>query len=108
MKILKRKKTRVLLGVLLTTLVSIVSWNIRENRDEAELSDLALENIEALAWEEGSSSITADCDPISVVVTAKCVVICPSCFTEWRPSGNLTGKTVTSSIRGCCSCGYCF
>lgn len=108
MEVLKNIKTRVLLSVLSIALAAIAGWNIVESQNKIELSDLALANVEALAQGEGSSSITANCDPISVVVTSKCVVICPRCYKEWRPSGSPTGKTDISSIRGCCSCGYCF
>ena len=97
------KKTTLALVVTLAT-----GYGVYTSQQKPELSELALANIEALANGENSSSITAHCDPVSIVVTSKCFVICPSCYTEWRPFGSPTGKTDVSSISGCCSCGYCF
>ena len=31
-------------------------WNYQQNKQEVELSDLALENVEALAWDENKSN----------------------------------------------------
>lgn len=49
MEVLKNIKTRVLLSVLSIALAAIAGWNIVENRNKVELSDLALANVEALA-----------------------------------------------------------
>ena len=31
-------------------------WNYQQNKNEVQLSDLALENVEALAWDENKSN----------------------------------------------------
>lgn len=45
-----KKKILGILAVLIVTLIS--AWNINKNQNEVNLSDLALNNVEALAWHE--------------------------------------------------------
>ncbi|MCM1450354.1 MAG: hypothetical protein NC082_08425 [Clostridiales bacterium] len=80
---------------------------------EDNLSAIQLANIEALGCDEctsgnSESTITAECDPISVVVISKCVVFCPRCYKQWYPSNLATGKTDITTISGRCTCGYSF
>ena len=48
-------KNSILLFVVLTT-AAIAGWNYQQSKQKVELSDLALENIEALASDESGSS----------------------------------------------------
>lgn len=40
--------------VIIVAIIVTVGWNFSQNRNEIELSDLALANVEALAKDEGS------------------------------------------------------
>ena len=45
--------TKKILGILVVFIVTLISaWNINKNQNEVNLSDLALNNVEALAWHE--------------------------------------------------------
>lgn len=106
---------KVILFSAVIAMVSAIGVNYVSTSSTRDMSEIELANVEALAGDENAggseisgSTITAMCDPISVVVIDYCAVYCPRCYTEWRPSGSPTGKTDVSSIKGCCTCGYCF
>lgn len=43
-----------ILGIVVMAVVAIAAgWNISQSNDDIKLSDLALDNVEALAWGEG-------------------------------------------------------
>lgn len=102
-------RKKILLSATALTVMGAAGFAaLTSNNQTRELSDLELANIEALTNNESKSTITANCDPVSIVVTTKCVVYCPSCYTAWTPENSPKGKTDVSSIKGCCTCGYCF
>ncbi|MBE6300278.1 MAG: hypothetical protein E7085_00255 [Parabacteroides distasonis] len=57
-KIKKKMKKQMIKIVAVIALIATAGWNITQSEKEGVLSDLALENIEALANEE----ITQDCE----------------------------------------------
>lgn len=62
---------KVLLTVAVVATVAIAGWNYQQNQQSVELSDLALENVEALARSEDGSNykyVYPGSDP-----TVKCV-----------------------------------
>ena len=50
-------KKKILGAVLIAAMAVATSWNFNQSKNEMEFSDLALANIEALANNEGSSSM---------------------------------------------------
>ena len=49
-------KKKILYAVACVALAAIAGWNYQQSKQNVELSDLALENVEALASGEGSGS----------------------------------------------------
>ena len=45
-----------ILGVIAFAAIAAAGWNYQQNKNEVQLSDLALENVEALAWDENKSN----------------------------------------------------
>ena len=47
-----------ILGVIAFAAIAAAAagWNYQQNKNEVQLSDLALENVEALAWDENKSN----------------------------------------------------
>ena len=54
-------KKKVFGAVALIAIAVAAGWNVRQNNNKVEMSDLTLENIEALASGEGSSDCTREC-----------------------------------------------
>lgn len=48
-------------AVTFVALAAVAGWNYQQNQKEVAMSDLTLENIEALASGEGSSDCTREC-----------------------------------------------
>jgi hypothetical protein len=49
----KMKKKHIFLSILFVAIAVAAAWNFAQNKNEVELSDLAMENVEALAQGEG-------------------------------------------------------
>lgn len=77
-------KSKILLCAGVIALAGSIIGLTRTNQNEG-FSGIQLANIEALARGEAISTITAVCNEVSVAIS-KCVVYCPRCLTEWRPS----------------------
>ena len=45
-----------IIGVIAFAAIAAAGWNYQQNKNEVQLSDLALENVEALAWDENKSN----------------------------------------------------
>ena len=46
-----------IIGVIaFAAIAAVAGWNYQQNKNEVQLSDLALENVEALAWDENKSN----------------------------------------------------
>lgn len=54
-------KKKVMYAVVCVALAAVAGWNYQQNQKEVAMSDLTLENIEALASGEGSSDCTREC-----------------------------------------------
>ena len=74
---------KIILSVAVVATAAIAGWNYQQNQQSVELSDLAMENVEALANPEGSG-------------TGYCTMHIP-CFNSY---GNPTGKYMASSYSG--------
>jgi hypothetical protein len=48
-------KKKILIFMIATAVVALAGWNISQASSEVALSDMALENVEALAQESGGS-----------------------------------------------------
>lgn len=85
--------------------IAIANWAYQQsNKEEIVLSELAMENVEALANNENSgSTITGECSS-SVVIVTECKVVCPKCGTEWYPETRVP-QAVPRSVSG--KCGQC-
>ena len=57
-----KMKKRILGAALLVAIAVAAGWNYQQNKQDVQLSDLALENVEALAQPEKA---TDDCDNFS-------------------------------------------
>ena len=83
--------------IAIVAIVAAESWNYNQSLNEVELSDLALANVEALAYSEGG--ITGDCNS-STVITTECKAVC-ICGTIWYPSPRVP-KAVAANVSGSC------
>lgn len=54
-------KKKVFGAVALIAIAVAAGWNVQQSNNKVEMSDLTLENIEALASGEGSSDCTREC-----------------------------------------------
>lgn len=54
-------KKKIMYAVAFVALAAVAGWNYQQNQKEVAMSDLTLENIEALASGEGSSDCTREC-----------------------------------------------
>lgn len=54
-------KKKIMYAVACVALAAVAGWNYQQNQKEVAMSDLTLENIEALASGEGSSDCTREC-----------------------------------------------
>lgn len=54
-------KKKIMYAVACVALAVVAGWNYQQNQKEVAMSDLTLENIEALASGEGSSDCTREC-----------------------------------------------
>ena len=93
-----------IIGIVIVAVVDVVAMlNIYMANNKLALSDLALENVEALANIEASSSITGKCNG-SVVIVVECSVYCWKCGRTWYPSPRQP-KSVAADVKGSCVCG---
>ncbi len=83
-----------IIGVIaFAAIAAAAGWNYRQNKQEVELSDLALANVEALArWEdpnEGRGMEKKDCYRNGIVTGTRCVSsassssICHYQYDQW-------------------------
>lgn len=77
-------KANLIMGLVAVAIAAIASWNISNNQNEVNFSDLAKANINALANYEGETG------------AGYCTMHIP-CFNE---QGNPTGKYTASSCPG--------
>ena len=54
-------KKKIMYAVACVALAVVAGWNYQQNQKDVAMSDLTLENIEALASGEGSSDCTREC-----------------------------------------------
>ena len=54
-------KKKIMYAVACVALTVVAGWNYQQNQKDVAMSDLTLENIEALASGEGSSDCTREC-----------------------------------------------
>lgn len=57
-------KKKVLYAVACVALAAVAGWNYQQSKQDVELSDLALENVEALASGEAGRGCTVDLNAI--------------------------------------------
>lgn len=88
-------KTKLIIGFIAVAVAALAGWNIIKSQDEVILSELALENVEALARGE----VTAECGNISAVI---CKATCSSCGKVYETK---EAPGPASKVEGKCSCG---
>ena len=72
---------KILFSVAVIATVAIAGWNYQQNK-EVELSDLAMENVEALA--NGESESNRDCEGLLGI----CSFECDKCGADWTAIGS--------------------
>ena len=94
-----------ILNVLAIVVVVIFAgYNVHKAQQPVVLSDVAMENVEALAQTENpNSTITGECW-VSYVVIEECYVECPMCGIKWYPEIRKI-NSVARNVSGTCSCG---
>ena len=90
---------KVVFAVVAVAVVAAAGWSYQQSKQSVELSDLAMENVEALATGE----VEIQCDSYSVVII--CQKTCPSCGRVWKA---INGYGNPGNLRGTCSCGKTF
>lgn len=85
-------KKKIFGAVLITAMAVAAGWNFNQSKNETQLSDLTLANVEALAHEEGIQSGDACYSDGKYDANEPKVVVCAeSCYYEsrdlpWFPS----------------------
>ena len=72
---------KILFSVAVIATVAIAGWNYQQNK-EVDLSDLAMENVEALA--NGESESNLDCEGLLGI----CSFECDKCGADWTAIGS--------------------
>lgn len=85
-------KKKIFGAVLITVVAVAAGWNFNQIKNEMELSDLALANMEALARNESTSSLSCE------GWLGTCKYSCSKCGTSWSAIG--------STQKGSHSCSY--
>ena len=70
-----------IISMMAVATVTIAGWNYQQNK-EIELSDLAMENVEALA--NGESESNLDCEGLLGI----CSFECDKCGADWTAIGS--------------------
>ena len=70
-----------IISMMAVATVAIAGWNYQQNK-EVELSDLAMENVEALA--NGESESNLDCEGLLGI----CSFECDKCGADWTAIGS--------------------
>lgn len=76
----------------------VAGYTVYSTQQNTEMSDLALANVEALAWNENGLMIS--CDGGSIVVI--CKRTCWSCYREYIA---VNGYGKSTGFKGRCQCG---
>ena len=94
-----------IIGIIAFAAIAVAAgWGYIQNKQNVVLSDLAMENIEALANGESSGgSITGNCYS-SVVVVTECKVTC-ICGATWYPTPRVPKATAQNVSGKCGRCG---
>lgn len=100
-KVMKRKFMKIAFVVAIAIVSGINVFNAQKPE---VLSDIAMENVEALAQTENpNSTIIGECWRSYVVIT-ECQVVCPMCGTAWLPNIRQP-YSIAQRVSG--SCGEC-
>ena len=94
-----------IIGIIAFAAIAVAAgWGYIQNKQDVVLSDLALENIDALAnGEISDGGITGECFT-SVVFLSECKVTC-ICGTTWYPTPRVS-QAAARNVKGTCSkCG---
>jgi hypothetical protein len=65
----KMKKKHIFLSILFVAIAVAAAWNFAQNKNEVELSDLAMENVEALAQESSGGKAYVHCQGSDIICT---------------------------------------
>lgn len=90
-------KANLLKSVFVIVIALVSGINVFNAQKPAVLSDVAMENVEALATGE---ALTIGCDEYSVVIV--CKRTCLNCYTEYKA---LNGYGNSTDFKGTCECG---
>lgn len=83
--------------ILVAATMLLAFYNVYVAKDTKIMSDVAMENVEALATGE---ALTIGCDEYSVVIV--CKRTCLNCYTEYKA---LNGYGNSTDFKGTCECG---
>jgi hypothetical protein len=100
-------KKKFFAGVFALVLAVAAGYGVKNSmNNDAQLSDRAIANIEALANNESDGGgITGECwQGISLT---NCSVTCPKCNTRWEPNPKVPRANAVN-IKGKCRCGFSF
>ena len=61
-------KKKIMYAVACVALAAVAGWNYQQSKQNVELSDLALENVEALASGESIEEFCKNCVPITSTI----------------------------------------
>lgn len=75
-------KKKIIGAIVVVALAITTSWNYQQNKQSAELSDLAIANVEALAENESSEILTCE------GWLGRCSVKCSRCGLDWWAIGS--------------------
>ena len=102
----KETEMKKLINVLAVALfVVFAGYNVYQSQKAEVMSDIAMENVEALAQMEynPNSTITGECWD-SYVVIEECYVECAICGIKWYPEEQKL-YSVARNVSGKCPCG---
>ena len=90
-------KSKMIKIAFVVAIAFVSGINVFNAQKLAVLSDVAMENVEALATGE---ALTIGCDEYSVVIV--CKRTCLNCYTEYKA---LNGYGNSTDFKGTCECG---
>ena len=97
-----KKRNLFLAAVLTVSSSAVLSQAFSKGESDPQLSDLQMENVEALSsdeWRPGEVELLCDGSHRFTI----CVSTCSRCFREYTPSDGSKGKCLDA--RGVCKCG---
>ena len=93
-------KKKIMGAIAFIAIAVAAGWNVQQNQNKTEMSDLTLENIEALASGESIEEFCKNCIPTASAssnpASSLTSIALPLCGQRLTPTSDITGWTAAS------------